>query len=94
MLKVEEAKRFGRIINISSTAGRSVSTIGGCHYTVSKAGLLGLTRALASEISKHNITVNAICPGMVVTDMVKLNTPEEDLEKYRVSIPSKKLGST
>ena len=55
-------RQYGRIINISSSAGRMVSTLGGAHYTASKAGLLGLTRAAAKELGPFGITVNAICP--------------------------------
>jgi NAD(P)-dependent dehydrogenase (short-subunit alcohol dehydrogenase family) len=62
---------YGRIINISSTAGRQVSTLGGAHYTASKTGLLGLTRAAAKELGKFGITVNAVCPGMIDTELTR-----------------------
>ena len=64
-----KAQQFGRVINISSSAGRMVSTLGGAHYTASKAGLLGLTRAAAKELGAFGITVNAICPGMIDTEL-------------------------
>jgi 3-oxoacyl-[acyl-carrier protein] reductase len=68
VLPVMTAQRYGRIVNISSTAGRMVSTLGGAHYTASKAALLGLTRAAAKELGRFGITVNAVCPGMIDTD--------------------------
>ena len=68
-----KAQRYGRIINISSSAGRMVSTLGGAHYTASKAGLLGLTRAAAKELGKFGITVNAVCPGMIDTELTREN---------------------
>ena len=51
---------------MSSSAGRSVSTLGGAHYTSAKAGVLGFTRALAKEMAPHGITANAICPGLTL----------------------------
>jgi NAD(P)-dependent dehydrogenase (short-subunit alcohol dehydrogenase family) len=58
-----KAQGYGRIVNISSTAGRMVSTLGGAHYTATKTGLLGLTRAGAKELGVYGITVNAVCPA-------------------------------
>src|SRR6185436_4559066 len=76
-LPAMKAQRYGRIVNISSSAGRMVSTLGGAHYTASKAGLLGLTRAAAKELGKFGITVNAICPGMIDTELTHEHaTPE------------------
>ncbi|MBV9881279.1 MAG: SDR family oxidoreductase, partial [Gemmatirosa sp.] len=69
VLPAMQAQRYGRIVNVSSTAGRTVSTLGGAHYTASKAGLLGLTRAAAKELGPFGITVNAVCPGMIDTEL-------------------------
>ena len=85
--------RFGRIINFSSTAGKSVSTLGGAHYTAAKAGVLGLTRALAKEASEYGITINAVCPGLIETEMVRSQCSQEDLDTYARSFPVGRLGS-
>ena len=87
------AQGYGRIINISSSAGRMVSTLGGAHYTASKAGLLGLTRASAKELGKFGITVNAICPGMIDTELTHENASPELLERLASSYPVPRLGT-
>jgi 3-oxoacyl-[acyl-carrier protein] reductase len=86
-------RRFGRIINISSSAGRSVSTLGGAHYTASKAGLLGLTRAVAKEAAPFGITVNAICPGLVDTEMARMTTTEKELQDFLAAFPINRIGT-
>jgi NAD(P)-dependent dehydrogenase (short-subunit alcohol dehydrogenase family) len=84
---------FGRIVNISSSAGRSVSTLGGAHYTSSKAGLLGLTRAVAKEVAPFGITVNAICPGLIETRMAVDTTTPEEMQRFLDSFPINRLGT-
>ena len=86
-------QKCGRIINISSSGGRMVSTLGGAHYTASKAGLLGLTRAAAKELGKFGITVNAICPGMIDTELTREHASDELLERLASSYPVPRLGS-
>jgi len=93
VLPVMKAQHYGRIVNVSSTAGRTVSTLGGAHYTASKAGLLGLTRAAAKEIGKFGITVNAICPGMIDTELTQETAPPELLERLAASFPIPRLGT-
>jgi NAD(P)-dependent dehydrogenase (short-subunit alcohol dehydrogenase family) len=90
--EVMRRHRYGRIINLSSTAGKSVSTLGGAHYTASKAAVLGLTRAAAKELAPDGITVNAVCPGLIDTEMVQTNVTAERLEHYRTSFPIQRLG--
>ena len=86
------ARRWGRIINLSSTAGKNVSTVGGAHYTAAKAGVLGFTRHLASEVAAHGITVNAVCPGLIETQMVTRTISQERMEDYARSFPIPRLG--
>jgi NAD(P)-dependent dehydrogenase (short-subunit alcohol dehydrogenase family) len=90
---IMRAQAYGRIVNISSTAGRMVSTLGGAHYTASKTGLLGLTRAAAKELGKHGITVNAVCPGMIDTELTRENASIDRLEHYASSYPVPRLGT-
>ena len=93
VLATMKRNRFGRIINMSSSAGRSVSTLGGAHYTSAKAGVLGFTRALAKEMAPYGITANAICPGLIDTEMVRLNCGAGKLRAYEESFPVSRLGT-
>jgi NAD(P)-dependent dehydrogenase (short-subunit alcohol dehydrogenase family) len=81
------------IINISSSAGKSVSTIGGPHYTAAKAGVLGLTRHMARELAAEGIRVNAICPGLIDTDMVRSTIPADQISAYAAGFPLRRLGT-
>ena len=92
VLPIMKESVFGRIVNISSSAGRSVSTLGGAHYTASKAGVLGLTRAAAKEVAPLGITVNAICPGLIETKMAMETTTPEELQRFLDSFPIPRLG--
>ena len=92
-LPTMRAQNYGRIVNISSSAGRMVSTLGGAHYTASKAGLLGFTRAAAKELGKFGITVNAVCPGMIDTELTRENAHDELLHKLAASYPIPRLGT-
>jgi NAD(P)-dependent dehydrogenase (short-subunit alcohol dehydrogenase family) len=93
VLPVMRAQQYGRIINVSSSAGRMVSTLGGAHYTASKAGLLGLTRATAKELGAFGITVNAICPGMVDTELTRESASPDLLDRLAASYPIRRLGT-
>jgi 3-oxoacyl-[acyl-carrier protein] reductase len=92
VLPAMKAAGAGRIVNISSTAGKSVSTLGGAHYTTSKAALLGLTRAAAKELGKYGITVNAVCPGLIDTELTRENASSADLAAYARGFPIQRLG--
>jgi len=83
---------WGRIVNFSSTAGKSVSTLGGAHYTAAKAAVLGLTRAIAKEVAGSGICVNAVCPGLIETEMVHEFCSDALLEEYARSFPIPRLG--
>lgn len=93
VLPAMKEREYGRIVNISSSAGRSVSTLGGAHYTAAKAGVLGFTRALAKEVARFGITANAICPGLIDTEMARSNCSPERLRAYEESFPISRLGT-
>ncbi|HWJ14822.1 MAG TPA: SDR family NAD(P)-dependent oxidoreductase [Gemmatimonadaceae bacterium] len=93
VLPAMRAQQYGRIVNVSSSAGRTVSTLGGAHYTASKAGLLGLTRAAAKELGKFGITVNAVCPGMIDTELTRESASAETLDRLASSYPVPRLGT-
>ena len=83
---------WGRIVNFSSTAGKSTSTVGGAHYTAAKAGVLGFTRHLARETAGYGVTVNAVCPGLIDTEMVRGTIPDEKARAYADSFPIQRMG--
>ena len=91
-LPAMKEQRYGRIVNLSSTAGKTVSTLGGAHYTASKAALLGLTRAAAKELGPYGITVNALCPGLFDTELTRENATSEQLEAIAKTFPIRRLG--
>lgn len=93
VLPAMKSQRYGRIVNISSTAGRMVSTLGGAHYTTTKTGLLGLTRAAAKELGHYGITVNAVCPGMIDTELTRDSATAQELERYARGYPIPRLGT-
>lgn len=84
---IMRSRRYGKIINISSSAGRSVSELGGAHYTASKAGVLGLTRHTAHEYGQYGLNVNSICPGLVETPMIREEAGEDKLNHWLSQIP-------
>lgn len=79
----------GRVINISSIAGQ-VGFSGQAHYAAAKSALIGATRSLAVELAQKHITVNAVAPGMIATDMV-MQGIEKD-EHLRLDVPMRRLG--
>lgn len=85
-----KTQNYGRIVSISSVVGQA-GNFGQTNYSASKAGLLGFTKSLAQEGARNNITVNAICPGFIDTDMVR-GIPAEALEKVVQKIPMQRLG--
>jgi len=83
--------RFGRIINIASVVGETGNP-GQTNYAAAKAGIFGFTKSMAREVASRGITVNAVAPGFIDTDMTKV-LPEEQKEALLKQIPMARLGS-
>jgi len=89
--KIMTKARYGRVVNISSVVGE-MGNPGQVNYCASKAGLFGLTKSAARELAKRNITVNAVAPGFIETDMTA-DLPEKGREALLQNIPMARLGS-
>jgi 3-oxoacyl-[acyl-carrier protein] reductase len=83
-------ERWGRIINIASVVGQ-MGNAGQANYVSSKAGIIGLTKALAQEVGSRNITVNAVAPGFIETDMTA-KLPQEVKDRMLAAIALRRLG--
>jgi 3-oxoacyl-[acyl-carrier protein] reductase len=90
LLRPMTQKRWGRIINISSVVGL-IGNPGQSNYAAAKAGMIGFTKAVAREVASRNITVNAVCPGFVRTDMTEVLN-EKIKEAATQLIPLKRFG--
>jgi len=84
-------QKYGRIVNVSSLAG-VVGNAGQANYSASKAGLIGLTKALAKEVGSRNITVNAVAPGFIETELTS-GLPPELLERARQAAAIPRIGT-
>ncbi len=84
-------RKWGRVINMSSVAGRTGSRLNGAHYAATKTGLIGMTRTLALEVARHGVTANVIAPGRIETRInVAEGTDRDFIETY---IPAGRLGT-
>ena len=83
-------QRSGKIINISSVVGE-IGNIGQANYSASKAGILGLTKTSARELAARGITVNAVAPGFIDTEMTE-NLPDKAKEAFMLQIPMERMG--
>jgi 3-oxoacyl-[acyl-carrier protein] reductase len=84
-------QRYGRIINVTSVVAR-MGNAGQANYVAAKAGLIGLTKAIAAEVASRNITVNAVAPGFIVTPMTE-GLSEKVKEELQARIPLGRLGT-
>lgn len=86
-------RRSGAIVNVSSIAARNGGSPGVLAYAAAKAGLVGMTKALARELIEHGIRVNAVNPGVILTPLHERFTPAERMEKLIESIPQGRAGT-
>jgi 3-oxoacyl-[acyl-carrier protein] reductase len=84
-------QRYGRIINIASVVAQA-GNVGQANYIASKAGIIGLTKAVAAEVARRNITVNAVAPGFIATPMTE-GLPDEIKQKMLSMIPIGRMGT-
>jgi len=91
VVKTMMRQKYGRIINVTSVVG-VIGNPGQCNYSAAKAGIIGLTRSLARELISRNITVNAVAPGFIETDMT-LRLPEKVRSELLTQIPAGRYGS-
>lgn len=89
--KIMGKQRYGRIINLTSVVGQS-GNAGQINYSASKAGVIGMTKTAAKELAPREVTVNAVAPGFIATDMTK-DLPEFVQKQYLDTIPLKRFGS-
>jgi len=89
--KVMMKQRSGRIVNISSVVGQ-MGNAGQCNYSASKAGLIGFTKTSARELAGRGITVNAVAPGFIDTEMTR-SLPEKVIEQFIENTPLKRFGT-
>ncbi|MEZ6136042.1 MAG: 3-oxoacyl-[acyl-carrier-protein] reductase [Pirellulaceae bacterium] len=89
--KLMMSARYGRIINMSSVSGL-IGNPGQTNYSASKAGMIGLTRSLARELGKRKVTVNAVAPGFIESDMTKA-LGDDALKEVKKRIPANRLGT-
>jgi 3-oxoacyl-[acyl-carrier protein] reductase len=84
------ATRWGRVISIASISGVS-GQLGQANYSAAKAGLIGMTKALAKEVASYGVTANSIAPGFIDTEILAA-MPEKKLQDYVQSVPLRRLG--
>ena len=89
--KIMLRQKYGRIVSVSSVVGLR-GNAGQTNYAASKAGIIGMTKSLARELAARNVTVNAVAPGYIETEMTAA-LPEEAKTKLRAQIPMGKLGA-
>ena len=92
-ISIMRLRKQGRIINVSSIAGRHKSIVSGVHYTASKYGIIGLTKQLAQEVSKDNILVNCVCPSQTMTEMLAESMTDSEINSLKSKIPVRRIAS-
>jgi NAD(P)-dependent dehydrogenase (short-subunit alcohol dehydrogenase family) len=86
-------QRFGKIVNVSSIAGRHRSLVSGAHYVSTKSGLIGLTKQLAYEVGPYNINVNVVCPSQTMSDMLIQSMSNKSIKELSDNIPLRRIAT-
>jgi NAD(P)-dependent dehydrogenase (short-subunit alcohol dehydrogenase family) len=90
LIKGMLARRWGRIVYVASASG-IIGQVGQTHYSAAKGGLIAFTKALAREVARYEVTVNAVAPGLVDTEILR-SVPEEKLAELLEAVPLKRMG--
>lgn len=93
VINIMKSNNFGRIVNVSSIAGRNKSIVSGVHYTSSKYGIIGLTKQLSNEVSKYNILVNCTCPSQTMTEMLRESMTKDQIKHLSDKIPVRRIAT-
>ena len=93
VIPVMKAKKYGKIINLTSIAARVGGGVGAGHYSASKGGILTLSKNMAKELAPHGIIVNAISPGIIDTRFHERFTTPEIFNKFKESVVLKRAGT-
>ena len=93
-IQLMKRQKYGRIVNVSSIAGRNKSIVSGVHYTSSKYGVIGLTKQLANEVSQYNILVNCVCPSQTMTEMLQQSMDNTAISELKSKIPVRRIATT
>jgi len=93
VLPMMKKNNYGKIVNVSSIAGRHRSIVSGIHYVTSKAALIGYTRQLAYEVGEWNINVNVVCPSQTKTEMYDSTMTKIKEKQLLETIPIKRIGT-
>lgn len=94
VIPIMKAKKYGKIINLTSIAARVGGGVGAGHYSASKGGVLTLSKNMAKELAPHGIIVNAISPGIIDTRFHERFTSPEVFDKFRESVVLKRAGTS
>ena len=91
--QIMKKKTAGKIVNVSSIAGRSKSIVSGVHYTSSKYGIIGLTKQVSQELGPYGVNVNCVCPSQTMTEMLKKSMSKKQIQELSNIIPIRRISS-
>ena len=86
-------QKHGKIVNISSIAGRHRSLVSGVHYVSTKAGIIGLTKQFAYELGPSNVNVNVVCPSQTMSDMLSDSMTSKEIKNLSSNIPLRRIAT-